>query len=168
MAQQRLMVALFGRGYPVMAVGDPFQSIYGWRGASIRNILSFKDDFAGPEPVPVFSLGQNNRSGESILIAANAIAEPLRVELPEVVPLRPRNDLAGLGHVDVGMYRTVTDEIEAVCDMVAQEVDAGTSPRQIAVLCRETKTFAPVLAGLAERRVPVDVVDMRDCSKFRK
>ncbi|MFL6069971.1 MAG: UvrD-helicase domain-containing protein [Actinomycetes bacterium] len=160
MAQQRLMVALFGRGYPVMAVGDPFQSIYGWRGASIRNILSFKDDFVGTQPVPVFSLGQNNRSGESILTAANAIAEPLRAELPEVVPLRPREDLAGSGAVAVGMYRTVTDEVEAVCDMVAHEVAAGTSPREIAVLCRETKTFAPVLAGLAERRVPVDVVDI--------
>ena len=160
MAQQRLMVALFGRGYPVMAVGDPFQSIYGWRGASIRNILSFKDDFAGTQPVPVFSLGQNNRSGEAILTAANAIAEPLRAEFPEVVPLRPRDDLAGTGHVAVGMYRTVTDEIQAVCDMVAGEVAAGTSPREIAVLCRETKTFAPVLAGLTDRRVPVDVVDI--------
>jgi DNA helicase-2/ATP-dependent DNA helicase PcrA len=160
MAQQRLMLGLFGRGYPVMAVGDPFQSIYGWRGASIRNILSFKHDFAGTESVRVFSLGQNNRSGEAILSAANAIAEPLRAEFPEVVPLRPRDDLTGTGEVAVGMYRTVGDEVQAICDMVADEVAAGQTPQQIAVLCRETKTFAPVLAGLAARRVPVDVVDI--------
>jgi DNA helicase-2/ATP-dependent DNA helicase PcrA len=160
MAQQRLVLALFGRGYPVMAVGDPFQSIYGWRGASIRNILSFKHDFAASEPAPVFSLGQNNRSGEAILTAANVVAEPLRAQFPDVVPLRPRDDLAGTGDVAVGMYRTVSDEIEALCDMVAEHVAEGTEPREIAVLCRETKTFAPVLAGLAKRRVPVDVVDI--------
>jgi DNA helicase-2/ATP-dependent DNA helicase PcrA len=160
MAQQRLLVALFGPGYPVTAVGDPFQSIYGWRGASIRNILSFADDFAGEESVPVFSLGQNNRSGESILNAANQVAEPLRAQFPSVAPLRPRPDLAGAGEVAVGMYRTASEELDAVCGMVADEIAGGRAPHDIAVLCRETKTFAPVLAGLADRQVPVDVVDI--------
>lgn len=160
MAQQQLMLQLFGSGYPVTAVGDPFQSIYGWRGASIRNIMSFATDFEADSPVPLFSLGQNNRSGEAILQAANLVAEPLRTEFPMVVPLRPRPDLAGTGEVSVAMYRTVTDELDSVCDMVAAEVAGGREPGDIAVLCRETKTFAPVLAGLAARQVPVDVVDI--------
>jgi DNA helicase-2/ATP-dependent DNA helicase PcrA len=160
MAQQRLLLALFGRGYPVTAVGDPFQSIYGWRGASIRNILSFTDDFRADDDVPVFALGQNNRSGETILDAANLIAAPLRAELPAVAPLRPRADLVGRGEVAVGLFGTASEEVEAVCDLVAAEITAGRPASHIAVLCRETKTFAPVLSGLSARGVPVDVVDI--------
>ena len=81
-------MALFGAGHPVTAVGDPFQSIYGWRGASVRNILTFDRDFGDPAPAPIFALGQNNRSGGAILDAANAVAEPLRGQFPEVAELR--------------------------------------------------------------------------------
>ncbi len=160
MAQQRMLVALFGQGYPVMGVGDPFQSIYGWRGASIRNILSFQHDFAGPHEVPLFSLAQNNRSGGVILKAANVIAEPLREQFPDVIELRPRPEWRDSGELSVGMYRTSTDEIEAVCDEIAREVGQGRAPNDIAVLCREAKTFPGVIAGLTERRVPVDVVGL--------
>ena len=160
MAQQRMLVALFGQGYPVMGVGDPFQSIYGWRGASIRNILSFQRDFAGSREVPLFSLAQNNRSGGVILKAANVIAQPLREQFPDVVELRPRPEWREAGELSVGMYRTSADEIEAVCDEIADEVGQGRAPNDIAVLCREAKTFPGVIAGLTERKVPVEVVGL--------
>ncbi|MCZ3389382.1 MAG: ATP-dependent helicase [Actinomycetia bacterium] len=161
MAQQRLLVALFGAGHPVMAVGDPFQSIYGWRGASVRNILTFDSDFGDPEPAPIFALGQNNRSGGAILRAANAVAEPLRWQFPEVAELRPQPAKADRGDVTIGLYRTAAEEIEVVCDAVAAEVAEGRAASDIAILCRESKVFPAVISGLTERGVPVDVVGLR-------
>jgi DNA helicase-2/ATP-dependent DNA helicase PcrA len=160
MAQQRLLVALFGPGYPVTAVGDPFQSIYGWRGASIRNILSFGRDFSEDDEAPAFALSQNNRSGGRILASANAIAEPLREQFPGVGELRPRPGEEDTGEVCTGMYVTSAEETIAVCDAIQAEVAAGRPAHEIAVLCRETKSLAPLIAGLTERKIPMDVVGL--------
>jgi DNA helicase-2/ATP-dependent DNA helicase PcrA len=160
MAQQRLLVALFGAGHPVMAVGDPFQSIYGWRGASVRNIVSFADDFAGPEATPVFALSQNNRSGGRILAAANTLAAPLRAQLGDVAELRPRLGEESSGTVHVALHATAADELDALCDAVAAEVADGQDPQSIAILCRESKVFPEIIAGLTARDVPVDVVGL--------
>lgn len=160
MAQRRLLVALFGGGHPVMAVGDPFQSIYGWRGASVRNILTFDRDFADPDPAPIFALGQNNRSGGVVLAAANAIAEPLRDAFPEVAPLTPQPQRADSGELFVALYETAAAEIDAVCQAVAQEIADGRPAAEIAILCRESKVFPHFLDGLTQRDVPVDVVGL--------
>ena len=160
MAQRRLLVALFGGGHPVMAVGDPFQSIYGWRGASVRNILTFDRDFGDPEPAPIFSLGQNNRSGGVVLAAANALAEPLRGAFPDVAALTPQPHRYQSGELVIGLYATAADEIHAVCDSVATEIDNGRPASEIAILCRESKVFTQFIAELEEREVPVDVVGL--------
>lgn len=160
MAQRRLLVALFGGGHPVMAVGDPFQSIYGWRGASVRNILTFDRDFGDPDPAPIFALGQNNRSGGVVLAAANALAEPLRAVFPEVVELTPQPQRAQSGELVVGLYETSAEEVDAVCDAVATEIRAGRPASDIAILCRESKVFTHFITGLEQREIPVDVVGL--------
>ncbi len=160
MAQRRLLVALFGGGHPVMAVGDPFQSIYGWRGASVRNILTFDRDFGDPEPAPIFALGQNNRSGGVVLAAANALAEPLRAVFPEVAELTPQPQRAQSGELVVALYGTAAEEIDAVCDAVATEISAGRPASEIAILCRESKVFTRFITGLEQREIPVDVVGL--------
>jgi DNA helicase-2/ATP-dependent DNA helicase PcrA len=64
------MRMLAGERHNVCAVGDEDQSIYSWRGADIRNILEFEQDF--PE-AKIVRLEQNYRSTQNILQAASAV-----------------------------------------------------------------------------------------------
>lgn len=68
--QYKIVKSLSGKRRSIFVVGDDNQSIYGWRGADITNILNFENDF--PE-AKVVKLEQNYRSTRNILRAANAI-----------------------------------------------------------------------------------------------
>lgn len=72
--QTRLLAELFA-GSAVMAVGDPNQSIYGWRGASATNLGQFEVAFGGGAPVTRFDLTTSWRNGAEILDAANTIVD---------------------------------------------------------------------------------------------
>ncbi len=69
-AQYLLTKLLAQRHQNVFAVGDPDQSIYSWRGASVQNILQFPEDYPGAK---ILTLSQNYRSTGHILAAANGL-----------------------------------------------------------------------------------------------
>lgn len=79
-AQVVLLNHLFGGGHPVTAVGDPCQSIYGWRGASAGTLDRFPTDFARADgtPAEAMSLTTSWRNRPEILGVANALSVPLR------------------------------------------------------------------------------------------
>ena len=81
-AQLVLLRSLFGNGHPVTAVGDPCQSIYGWRGASAGTLTAFRREFRTRtgEDAGQGSLTTSFRNGARILAVANRLAEPLRSE----------------------------------------------------------------------------------------
>ncbi|HEY1673761.1 MAG TPA: ATP-dependent DNA helicase [Streptosporangiaceae bacterium] len=78
-AQESLLQALAGDGRELIAVGDPDQSIYAFRGADVRAITEFPVRFRAPDgsPAPVVALGTNRRSGPVLIAASRRIARRL-------------------------------------------------------------------------------------------
>jgi superfamily I DNA/RNA helicase/RecB family exonuclease len=78
-AQESLLQALAGDGRELIAVGDPDQSIYAFRGADVRAITEFPVRFRAPDgsPAPVVALGTNRRSGPVLIAASRRIAQRL-------------------------------------------------------------------------------------------
>jgi superfamily I DNA/RNA helicase/RecB family exonuclease len=78
-AQESLLQALAGDGRELIAVGDPDQSIYAFRGADVRAITEFPVRFRAPDgsPAPVVALGTSRRSGPVLLAASRRVAQRL-------------------------------------------------------------------------------------------
>lgn len=173
-AQLRLFSALFGHGHSVMAVGDPQQSIYGFRGASSGQLFGFYDSFPvapGQDGAPSF-LTTAWRNDASILDVANTVAAPLRtlpawarstssLTVPELTP-RPG---AAAGHVRISRYTTDVEEAVALAERIRarREERRGEEEDQMptmAVLCRKRSQIEPVRRELAARGIPYEVVGL--------
>jgi DNA helicase-2/ATP-dependent DNA helicase PcrA len=160
-AQRVLLRALFGGGHPVTAVGDPSQSIYGWRGASPGGLRTFPTDFPDRDghPAATLSLATSFRNAPAILDLANRLAEPLRASGAATPLLSAARDEPA-GRVVVALHRTLTDEAEWLAQLLAGEVRAGRRPAQIAVLVRRRAQMAPLREAIAARGLPVEVVGL--------
>jgi DNA helicase-2/ATP-dependent DNA helicase PcrA len=167
--QLRMLEALFGgpSGHPVLAVGDPRQSIYGWRGASAGTIERFPRTFPGEpdRPAQRLTLATSWRNDDAVLAVANAVSGMLptpQVALPDLTS----SPTAGPGRVSAGLYETIADETVALADRLAacwhRPADAAadwTRPT-IAVLARARKQFHGIATALRARDVPVEVVGL--------
>src|SRR5262249_11766552 len=125
-AQYRLLQLLAEKQMNLCAVGDPDQSIYGWRGAEIGNILDFERDFPGTHTT---ALEQNYRSTNSILRAANAVIEHNRER-------KPKELFSELGEGEPARVAEVEDEhAEArfVAAGIAGLVEQGYNGDDVAV-----------------------------------
>jgi DNA helicase-2/ATP-dependent DNA helicase PcrA len=155
--QTRLLARLFA-GSAVMAVGDPHQSIYGWRGASAANLARFPEDFAGGADVRRFALSTSWRNPARVLDAANLVASPLVQGSPiPVERLVPRPG-ADAGSVEAAFGDTVLDEAEGIAAWLAARFAASATPRTAALLCRTLKGVTVFTDALAARGVPFHVL----------
>ncbi|MEU8266028.1 UvrD-helicase domain-containing protein [Sphaerisporangium sp. NPDC049002] len=129
-AQLVLLRALFGGGHPVTAVGDPCQSIYGWRGASSGNLKRFVHDFptTAGEPAPVSRLSVSFRNGERVLDVAARVQVPLREEAREVPVLVPGVNRVGRGRVVCAFHQTAEDEAAWIADGVVRMLGREIAP----------------------------------------
>lgn len=152
--QTRFLAALF-RGSAVMAVGDPHQSIYGWRGASADNIYAFGRSFAVQQSITTYSLMTSWRNDRSILDVANRILNPLTRQGLDVPALQARPG-AGAGRVDVVYPLTVDDEAESVADWFqqrrAEHVASATSRAHTGAILFRSKRHMHTFAGALGRR----------------
>ncbi|MFW5899346.1 MAG: ATP-dependent helicase, partial [Jiangellaceae bacterium] len=157
-AQLVLLRSLFGGGHPVTAVGDPCQSIYGWRGASAGTLTTFRGQFAAPggDPARLDSLTVSFRNGAEILAVANRVADPLRAEGLDVPVLTP---FAGpSSDVVASMHRTADDEAADVARRARAFWDAAGEGRTVAVLVRTRSQIPRLEAALRAVELPVEVV----------
>jgi DNA helicase-2/ATP-dependent DNA helicase PcrA len=124
------LVRLLGAQGNVFAVGDDDQSIYGWRGAEVRNMRQFQSDFAGCR---IVRLEENYRSSQLILDAANAAIARNTSRLGKT--LRTRR--AGGESVTVLAAADERDEAEWIARELARRSSAGEWPlEEMAILYR--------------------------------
>jgi DNA helicase-2/ATP-dependent DNA helicase PcrA len=148
-AQARMLRQVFGEGYPLTAVGDPLQAIYGWRGASVANIDGFAEDF----DAPIRPLTINRRSGSLILDVANAVAAPVRAQHPAVEVLKPGGTRTG--SVMAGLFTSFDNEVQWIVTAIREQLEAGRQPDQIAILCRTNKYIEMFAQSLRAAGIPV-------------
>ncbi|MEI7781521.1 MAG: CmcI family methyltransferase, partial [Planctomycetota bacterium] len=139
--------------HPNLAVtGDPDQAIYGWRGASIRNILEFERDYP---TAAVVKLEHNYRSSANILgtadrlIAHNSRRKPKRLITTAAPGERVRIVLDSTSH----------DEADRIADEIAHAISSGKrSPRDFAILFRTNALSRSLEVGLRSRGVSYQLV----------
>lgn len=145
--QYRLTRLLAGDKPNLMVVGDPDQSIYGFRNADINNILDFTKDYPNAR---VIRLEENYRSSSTILRVANAVIEKNALRLEKV--LRPTKE----GGEPVRLYRAPNAREEAA--FVAREIARLGNFQQIAVLYRTNAQSRLLEEHLRRANVPVRLV----------
>jgi DNA helicase-2/ATP-dependent DNA helicase PcrA len=152
-----------GLGHPVTAVGDPCQSIYGWRGASVANLDDFPRHFPKPDGTPSrgYSLTENRRSGGRLLTFANDMSAPLRQLHSGVRELRPSEEKADKGWTRVGLLPTAAEEVQWVARMAADaHFRGGIAMREIAILVRKGHQIPGLYDELHAQGLSVEVVGL--------
>ena len=135
----------------VVVVGDDDQSIYGWRGAKIENILNFKDQFSS---VKVVRLEENYRSSSNILNAANELIDHNRNRLGKKL-ISTKKD-----NKDIEILQNSDEESEAkiISARIAKLINDGEHPTQIAILYRINALSRALEEGLIANGVPYKIV----------
>ena len=132
-------------------VGDDDQSIYGWRGAQVGNILRFEQDFAGAE---VVRLEQNYRSTGHILAAANGVIAQNRQRHGKNL----WTEVANGGQVELHPHTDDREEARFVADAIGQHVRARGRFADTAILVRTAVQTRALEEALIRMGVPYVVV----------
>ncbi len=113
----------------ICVVGDDDQSIYGWRGANVKNIIEFPKTFANTK---VIKLEKNYRSTKKILEAANELISHNRNRLGKRLEATMEEGKA----VTVSSFNDEQEEAMEIGRRILKLIDSGVSPSQIALLFR--------------------------------
>ena len=133
--------------------GDPDQSIYGWRGANLNNILEVEHDFPGCK---VVKLERNYRITKNVLKVADTLIRHNRKRKPKALTTEnPEGD-----PVVLTIYGTETDEAHGVASKIVELVREGgeTSYRDVAVFCRVTALTRGLEQAFRLAKIPYQVV----------
>lgn len=155
--QSRLIDLIVGKDQNIIVVGDDDQAIYGWRGATLSNILGFKDKYPTAAEV---ALTENYRSSQAILDASYQLIQhnnPDRLEASLGLSKRLTGTTAG----NPPQLVRLTDpeaEVDWLADNIAERISNGEEPGSIAVLVRGNAFATKVHEALSINNVPHRVV----------
>ncbi|MCH8047447.1 MAG: UvrD-helicase domain-containing protein [Planctomycetes bacterium] len=150
---QYAIVRALSIDYPNLSVtGDPDQSIYGWRGANLGNILEFEKDFAN---VKVVRLEENWRSTKSILVVADQlISNNTRRKHKELFTDNPQGS-----PVRLTCYTTQKTEAEGIAGQIAGAIHSGRRrPRDFAIFYRINALSRSLEFALRDLGVPYQMI----------
>ena len=152
LAQYAIVRALSVDHPNLCVTGDPDQSIYGWRGANLTNILEFEHDYPGCR---VVTLERNYRSTKNILRVADHLIRHNRNRKPKaLLTENPRG-----APVELTIYPRETDEAEGVAGRIAGLVREGEYGfADIAVFCRVTALTRPFEQAFRAAQIPYQIV----------
>ena len=136
-SQYMLLRFLSGKKKNICCVGDEDQSIYGWRGAQLKNILNFENDFNGAK---IIRLEQNYRSSGNILNAASSLISENKERIGKKLWT---SDPSG---ETVDVVNLENDEMEAVfvADQIKKLVEKGINLSKVAILTRASFQFKDI------------------------
>jgi DNA helicase-2/ATP-dependent DNA helicase PcrA len=151
-AQFRLLRAIAGKHLNLCVVGDDDQSIYGWRGAEVKNILNFKNDFPGTKSI---TLVNNYRSSAQILNLANYVISKNPTRHPKEL-----NAVLGEGsQVREVVCEDGDREVEWVADQIEQELSQRLyKASQTAVLYRSNTLARGLETAFRSHKIPYRVL----------
>ncbi len=135
-----------GRGLTV--VGDDAQSIYSFRGATVRNILDFAQQF--DDPARVITLNRNYRSTQAVLDASNAVI----ALAAERYAKHLWTDKPGSTRAELVMVAGEAEQAQWVADRILEHREAGLALKSQAVLFRTSSHSAALELELARRQIP--------------
>ena len=167
-SQVALLQAIAGDGRNLVVVGDPDQSIYAFRGAEVRGILEFPDQFRRSDgsPADVTALQVTRRFGSRLLTASRNIASSITtrgaIEREVFEAFRsptPVENRFGSGRVEVRTFDTARAETEHIADLLRRaHLEDGIPWSDMAVLVRSGRsTIPPLRRSLGAAGVPVEV-----------
>ncbi len=148
--QYLLLKYLVGEHKNICVVGDEDQSIYGWRGADIRNILDFEKDYPGAK---VIKLETNYRSTDVILAAAAGVIQNNEARKQKTL----RTDRKGGDRIGLVLVDSADDEAMRVVDIVQKE-RAATQLAQMVILYRTNAQSRAFEEQLRRRSLPYQIV----------
>ena len=134
-----------------MFTGDPDQSIYGWRGARIANILRFESDYPQAK---VIRLEENFRSSPEILAAADSlIAHNSQRKEKHLIPTQPSGP-----NVKALLYENGNDEADGIAGRIFKNVESGRwKPSDVAIFYRTNALSRQIEMALQRQRVPYQI-----------
>jgi DNA helicase-2/ATP-dependent DNA helicase PcrA len=152
LAQYAIVRALSVEHPNICVTGDPDQSIYGWRGANLANIMEFEKDYPGCR---VVTLERNYRSTQNIIQVADFLIRFNRNRKPKA--LRTENAIGD--PVELTIFPRESDEADGVASRIAGLVEGGEFHfGDIAVFCRVTALTRAFEQSFRAARIPYQVV----------